>query len=139
MATPQIPDMVDVHVGKQMRFRRKLLKMSQEVLAEALNITFQQIQKYEKGANRVSASKMYQAAQVLNVPVSYFFEGLVDGGTPDTENSKVDMVLREFVYTAEGLEIAQKFPMIQNPNFRRQVLSLVRAFTDDAGDTEIAA
>src|SRR5579862_3698153 len=98
---PEIPDQerapnpIDVHVGLQVRLRRKELKVSQERLAEALGLTFQQVQKYERGANRVSASKLYEIARALHVPVGWFFEGLSieaqsgldgDGETPFARN-----------------------------------------------------
>src|SRR5271170_2236566 len=72
------PNPIDVHVGLQVRLRRKELKISQEKLAESLGLTFQQVQKYERGANRISASKLYEIARALRAPVSYFFDGLAD-------------------------------------------------------------
>src|ERR1700750_3211772 len=81
---PEIPDLerapnpIDIHVGLQVRLRRKELKISQEKLAETLDLTFQQVQKYERGANRISASKLYEIARTLRVPIGWFFEGLSD-------------------------------------------------------------
>ena len=79
---------VDIHVGHRVRIRRKFLGMSQEHLAGHLDVTFQQIQKYELGANRISASKLYEIGQALSVPVKYFFEGF---GDTDTENSSISV------------------------------------------------
>src|SRR6188768_2616137 len=80
------PNPVDLHVGGRVRMRRTLLGVSQEQLADSLGLTFQQVQKYERGANRVSASKLYESARALQAPVSFFFEGLadpLDGGDGD--------------------------------------------------------
>jgi transcriptional regulator with XRE-family HTH domain len=122
------PNPVDVHVGTRIRMRRKVLGMSQEKLAERLGLTFQQVQKYERGANRVSASKLYQAARALQTPISYFFEGLVE---PEAEDgSKADSTERaigDFLSTPEGLELAAVFPKIRDAGVRRQMLELVRA------------
>ena len=74
------PNPIDLHVGARIRMRRRLLGVSQERLAEALGLTFQQVQKYERGANRVSASKLYEIARTLQTPVTYFFDGLADAG-----------------------------------------------------------
>ena len=122
------PNPVDVHVGTRIRMRRKVLGMSQEKLAERLGLTFQQVQKYERGANRVSASKLYQAARALQTPISYFFEGLAE---PDSESgAKADSAERaigDFLSTPEGLELASVFPKIRDAGVRRQMLELVRA------------
>ena len=75
---PRSPNPVDIHVGARVRLRRKILKMSQEKLGERLGVTFQQVQKYERGANRVGASRLWKIAEVLDVPIGFFFEGLSD-------------------------------------------------------------
>ena len=80
--TEEAPNPVDVHVGRRVRLRRKELGVSQAWLADRLGLTFQQVQKYERGANRISASKLYQIASVLEVPITYFFEGLDDPAAP---------------------------------------------------------
>lgn len=99
---------VDLYVGARLRIRRKMMGLSQTQVADALGITFQQIQKYERGANRISASKLYDAAKLLQAPVSYFFEGLneTDGGVDDGFAQR----MTEFVSTPEGLELASLFP-----------------------------
>ena len=133
------PNPVDLYVGGRVRMRRKLLGVSQDQLAEALGLTFQQVQKYERGANRVSASKLYQIAKALQVPVSFFFDGLADltnGETGDPVTSNVERGIQAFLSTPEGLELAQLFPRIHRGRVRRQVLDLVRTMTDDMDSDE---
>ena len=127
------PNPVDLHVGGRVRMRRKMLGVSQERLADALGLTFQQVQKYERGANRVSASKLYDIARFLGVPVSYFFEGLADPSTPDAAaaDGRSEQAVHEFLMTAEGLELAAMFPKISRPQLRRRVLELVRSLADE--------
>ena len=128
------PNPVDVHVGGRIRMRRRVMGLSQEALADALELTFQQVQKYERGANRVSASKLFAAAHVLQVPVSYFFEGLPLPGQARDRNASAEEVeseIRTFLATTEGLELARRFPHIPNGRLRKQVLALVRALTDE--------
>ena len=117
------PNIVDVHVGGRIRLRRKLCGMSQEKLADALGLTFQQIQKYERGTNRVSASKLYEAATALGTPVAYFFEGL-EGDTKVAENT-VGEAIRSLFATSEGLELARHFARISRHDLRQQVLRLI--------------
>ena len=136
------PNPVDMHVGGRVRMRRKLLGVSQEQLAGALGLTFQQVQKYERGANRVSASKLYEIARTLQVPVSFFFDGLADplaGLEADSAGSQAERVVQEFLSTAEGMELAEVFPRIHRARVRRQVLDLVRSMADEATRTEAAA
>ena len=106
-----------------------MMGLSQTQVADALGITFQQIQKYERGANRISASKLYDAATLLQAPVSYFFEGLeeTDGGIDDGFAQR----MTEFVSTPEGLELASLFPRLADRRLRRRVVDLVRAMVDD--------
>lgn len=120
---------VDLYVGARLRIRRKMMGLSQTQVADALGITFQQIQKYERGANRISASKLYDAAKLLQAPVSYFFEGLdeTDGGIDDGFAQR----MTEFVSTPEGLELASLFPRLADRRLRRRVVDLVRAMVDD--------
>ena len=126
------PNPVDLHVGGRVRMRRRMLGVSQERLAEALGLTFQQVQKYERGANRVSASKLYAIAAALQVPVTYFFAGL-----PDTETSgdgvdpAREQSIQAFLRTPEGVELASGLPKITRPHLRRVVLDLVRAAAED--------
>ena len=128
------PNPVDLHVGGRVRMRRRMLGVSQERLAEALGLTFQQVQKYERGANRVSASKLYDIARFLSAPVAYFFEGLTDpieAGAGEREASGSEQLVHDFLMTAEGLELAATFPRIQRPRLRRRLLDLVRTLVED--------
>ena len=128
------PNPVDLHVGGRVRMRRKVLGVSQERLAEALGLTFQQVQKYERGANRVSASKLYEIARFLAAPVSYFFEGLSDPAIPGAGaavSEGPEQVVHDFLMTPEGLELASAFPRIRRPRLRRRILELVRALIDE--------
>ncbi len=126
------PNHVDLHVGGRVRMRRKMLDMSQDQLADAIGLTFQQVQKYERGANRISASKLYEIARTLQVPVSFFFDGLADPVT--TEPTEViekarasERIVSEFLSTPEGMELAELFPKIDRGPLRRQIVDLVRA------------
>jgi transcriptional regulator with XRE-family HTH domain len=132
---PRSPNAVDIHVGARIRMRRKMLNVSQEHLADSLKLTFQQVQKYERGANRVSASKLYEIARTLQVPVSFFFEGLPDPVSHESDETAAaaDRLVTDFLNTAEGLELAAMFPRIGRGRVRRQVLDLVRAMADEAG------
>lgn len=128
------PNPIDIHVGSRVRMRRKLLGVSQEKLADALKLTFQQVQKYERGVNRVSASKLWEAAGFLNVEVSYFFEGLTSrGGEPGFAESESERYAHDFLMTTEGVELASLFPRM-SPKQRRRILELVRTLTDDDAD-----
>ncbi len=128
------PAAVDVHVGARVRMRRRFLGLTQQTLAEALGLTFQQVQKYERGANRVSASKLYEIAFALNTSVSYFFDGLADPaleGDDDGQAQAIERSVREFLLTAEGLELAGLYPRIDDAKVRRQLLELVRVIAED--------
>ena len=129
------PEEVDIHVGARIRMRRRFLGLTQQQLAEHLGLTFQQVQKYERGANRVSASKLYEIARALQTPVPYFFEGLTESGQTGTDEARgAELSIREFLLTSEGQELASLYPQIQHARLRRQVLELVRTIAEDAGD-----
>lgn len=121
------PHPVDRHVGLRIRIRRKEVGVSQERLAEALGITFQQVQKYERGANRVSASKLWEIARALNTGVGYFYEGLGEG-----DPSAPQIGAQDFMLSSEGLELMAAFPRIQKASLRRRLVELVRAVADEA-------
>lgn len=130
-------NMVDSHVGGRVRMRRKLMGIRQDQLAEAIGLTFQQVQKYERGSNRISASKLYDIAEVLNVDMGFFFEGLPDpvgGEAVDEAGQSVDRTVRAFLETPEGLELASIFPQIARGKIRRQILDLVRTMADEVED-----
>jgi len=108
--------------------------MSQQHLAGALGLTFQQVQKYERGANRVSASKLYDVARTLQVPLSFFFAGLPSpesGAAEDPATTRAERLVREFLATNEGAELAQLFPRIPQAGVRRQILQLVKASAEE--------
>ena len=123
------PNPVDKHVGSRMRTRRLLAGMSQEKLGEALGITFQQIQKYEKGTNRISASRLQQAAKVLNVPVEYFYEGgpQLDATQAGFAEAASSDYVSDFLMTNEGVQLMRAFLRIKEPNVRRRVIDLIDA------------
>ncbi len=133
------PNPVDLHVGARIRMRRKILGVSQERLAEDLGLTFQQIQKYERGANRVSASKLYEIAKSLQSSVAYFFEGLADT-TGEGVAEGGEPFVHDFLMTSEGLELAALFPRITRPKVRRRILELVRSMAEEeaAGEDDEA-
>lgn len=123
------PNPIDKHVGARVRMRRLMIGMSQGKLGEALDVTFQQVQKYEKGANRIGASRLQQLARVLDVPPSYFFEGAPAGdgsvagfAEPDSNSYVVD-----FLSTNEGLQLNRAFAAIKDPKVRKKILDLVQS------------
>jgi transcriptional regulator with XRE-family HTH domain len=133
------PHPVDRHVGLRIRMRRKELGISQERLAEALGLTFQQVQKYERAANRVSASKLFEIARALNANVSYFYEGLV--AAEESEGvAAPSLDAQAFLLMPEGAELAAMFPKLARARVRRKVVELVRvlAETDDSGLAAVA-
>ena len=127
------PHPVDRHVGLHIRMRRKALGISQERLAEALGRTFQQVQKYERGANRVSASKLWEIARALKTNVAYFYEGLEDEADAASRGF-MGANAQEFLLTPEGMELAATFPKVRRPGLRRKVLDLVRAMAEMEAD-----
>ncbi len=124
------PSPVDAHVGARIRLRRKLLGLSQQQLAEQLGLTFQQVQKYERGVNRVSASKLYETAQVLQASVMHFFEGLDGHAEVPAASAAGETAVNSFLMTTEGLELATLFPRIPKGRMRHQVLELVRTLAE---------
>jgi transcriptional regulator with XRE-family HTH domain len=135
------PNPVDTHVGSRVRLRRTMLGMSQEKLGESLGITFQQIQKYEKGSNRIGASRLQRMSEVLNVPVAFFFEdapGGVNGKNGFSEASGPDYVV-DFLSSSEGLQLNRAFVRIADPKVRRRVIDLVRTLADTASAPEAEA
>jgi transcriptional regulator with XRE-family HTH domain len=118
-----VPDPIDVHVGARIRTRRLLIGMNQETLARALDLTFQQVQKYEGGANRVSASRLSQIAKVLGVPIAYFFTGLESVGAADAHERE----MRERIQRPETIELIRSYYAIADQGLRRQFLDMVKA------------
>lgn len=120
---------VDVHVGKRIRQRRWLTGMTQQKLAELVGIKFQQIQKYETGANRVSASRLWDIADALGVPVSFFFEGLKDEEVP--EGAPMDGLPADLMADKEAMELVRSYYAIPE-NQRRRLFELARVLSDVA-------
>ncbi len=136
MQKKKIPNPIDRHVGSRVRMRRMLIGMSQEKLGEALSLTFQQIQKYEKGANRISASKLQQIAKILGVPVEFFFEGAPVGEAPASggfAEMPSPSYVSDFLSTSEGVQLTKAFVRIKDARVRRRIVDLVAAI---AGDEE---
>ena len=126
MAT-KAPNPIDKYVGSRVRMRRIMLGMSQEKLGEALGLTFQQIQKYEKGTNRVGASRIQQISEILQVPVSFLFEGgptSTTGGNGFSEGTSPTYVA-DFLATSEGLALTRAFTRITDTKLRRSIVDLV--------------
>ncbi|MCC2098984.1 MAG: helix-turn-helix transcriptional regulator [Hyphomicrobiales bacterium] len=140
MANKKQPNPIDIHVGSRVRLRRMMLGMSQEKLGEQLGITFQQIQKYEKGTNRIGASRLQHIARVLSVPVSFFFEDAPASPAPDgaglAEPESANYIV-DFLSSSEGLQLNKAFVRVKDPKQRRRIIDLVRAMageeSDDAG------
>lgn len=129
------PNPVDVHVGARVRLRRTLLGMSQERLGEALGLTFQQVQKYERGANRIGASRLFDLARALQVPVGFFFDDLPDG-VSEGELSAVPAQGDDPMQRRETIELVRAFYRIQDPGARRRLYELTRSIADaiDGGE-----
>ena len=125
---PRAAGVVDVHVGTRIRLRRKSMKMSQEQLGEQLGITFQQVQKYERGTNRVGASRLWHISKVLQVPVQYFYDGLPDG--VETDDNPQPPEIYQFINSSDGVALATAVTQIQNKAVRRQILELARSLAE---------
>jgi transcriptional regulator with XRE-family HTH domain len=129
--TGKRPNPTDIYVGSRVRMRRKMLGLSQEKLGEKLGITFQQIQKYEKGTNRVGASRLQAMAAALDVPISFFFPDTAptaEGGGLQEEGAAF---LSDFMSSSEGLELSRAFVRIRNTKVRRKLVELVRTLGDE--------
>ena len=138
--TKRKPNPIDVQVGGRVRLRRTMEKISQEKLGEALGVTFQQIQKYEKGTNRIGASRMQKIAETLRVPVAFFFEDSSTGTGAHTaggmaEASSSNYVV-DFLSTAEGIELNRAFVRITNSTIRRRIIDMVRTLANETGRPE---
>ncbi len=133
------PNPIDRHVGSRVRMRRVMLRMSQEKLGEALGLTFQQVQKYEKGTNRIGASRLQQISRRLDVPPAYFFEGAPSFETianPEpghigvAEDSNTPYIA-DFLSTAEGLHLNMAFARIHDPKIRKRIVDLVSSLAGE--------
>lgn len=133
--TPRGPDQIDVHVGSRLRLRRVMLNMSQTQLADQLGVSFQQVQKYERGTNRMGASRLFQVATALAVPVTYFYEGLglpvaACADAPANQDTGADAAVYEFIQSPDGVALARCFVDLGQP-VRRRVIDLVRTVSTE--------
>jgi transcriptional regulator with XRE-family HTH domain len=129
------PNPIDVHVGSRVRLRRMLIGMSQEKLGEQLGLTFQQVQKYEKGTNRIGASRLFQIARILSVPVQFFYDDMAEAmPRPPSGFAEADGAenVMEFVSSSEGLSLNRSYTRIKDPNLRRRVLDLIKTLAGEA-------
>jgi transcriptional regulator with XRE-family HTH domain len=130
------PNPIDKHVGSRVRMRRMMLSMSQEKLGGALGLTFQQVQKYEKGTNRIGASRLQQISHILQVPVAFFFEGApashphIDGMG---EAAPSPTYVSDFLATSDGLALTKAFMEIKEPKLRRRIVDLVEEIAGREG------
>jgi transcriptional regulator with XRE-family HTH domain len=139
MADEKRPHPIDVHVGGRVRLRRTMLGMSQDKLADSLGLTFQQVQKYEKGVNRIGASRVFEISRILGVPIQFFYDdydadtgrsyGFAEQGPDD------GAAMMELLNTPEGVQLCKHFASISDPKIRKRVLELVKSLSDgdDAG------
>jgi transcriptional regulator with XRE-family HTH domain len=126
-AAKKAPNPIDKHVGSRVRMRRMMLAMSQEKLGDALGLTFQQVQKYEKGTNRIGASRLQQISHILQVPVAFFFEGApnLHGSTEGMKEAPSPAYVSDFLATSEGLSLTKAFMRIKEAKLRRRIVDLV--------------
>ncbi len=136
------PHPVDIHVGRRLRLKRTVLGLSQEAVGKEIGVTFQQIQKYERGINRMGASRLYDFAKALGVQVSYFFEGYGEYvndagmilGAAEPEAAKFE---HEKINNRETLEVMRAYYRIKNPSVRKRIIELIKAFAEDsAGEVD---
>jgi transcriptional regulator with XRE-family HTH domain len=128
------PNPIDKHVGSKVRMRRMMMSMSQEKLGDALGLTFQQVQKYEKGTNRIGASRMQQISNILQVPVSFFFDGApnMPGHTGGLSEAPSPVYVSDFLATSDGLALTKAFMRIKSAKLRRRIVDLVEQMAVDA-------
>jgi transcriptional regulator with XRE-family HTH domain len=138
--TKKAPNPIDKHVGSRVRMRRMMLGMSQEKLGDALALTFQQVQKYEKGTNRIGASRLQQISHILQVPVAFFFEGaphLADGSmiADNLDSAPSPTYVSDFLATSDGLSLTKAFMRIPDPKLRRRIVDLVQQIAGEDTDS----
>jgi transcriptional regulator with XRE-family HTH domain len=127
------PNPIDKHVGSRVRMRRMMLGMSQEKLGDSLGLTFQQVQKYEKGTNRIGASRLQQISLILQVPVSFFFEGAPPppGKPGGFAEAPSPAYVTDFLATTDGLSLTKAFMQIKSPKLRRRIVELVEEMSGE--------
>jgi len=120
---------IDIQVGNRVRIRRMLIGMSQERLGDLLGLTFQQVQKYEKGVNRIGAGRLFEVSRILNVPIGFFYEGVnTQPGAGEPEGAPPVM---EFVSSGEGLQLSLAFMKIKDAKVRKRMLDLVKSLAEE--------
>jgi transcriptional regulator with XRE-family HTH domain len=130
--TKKTPNPIDRHVGSRVRMRRMMVSMSQEKLGDRLGITFQQVQKYEKGTNRIGASRLHQISSILGVPVAFFYEGAPNpDGVPGSPEAGNPPYVSDFLATSEGLALTKAFMKVSDPKLRRRIVDLVEAIVGE--------
>jgi transcriptional regulator with XRE-family HTH domain len=127
------PHAIDRHVGNRVRMRRKMQGMTQEKLGDALGLTFQQVQKYEKGTNRIGAGRLQHIASIQQVPISFFFEGAPGSSSSVLEDGPSSAYVSDFYATSDGLALTKAYMRIQNAKLRRCIVELVKQI---AGEDE---
>src|SRR6266705_3730532 len=129
----KVPNPIDKHVGSRVRMRRMMLGMSQEKLGDAFGLTFQQVQEYEKGTNRISASRLQQSAHILQVPVTFFFDGAPSvPGAPHAKGAAPSPdYVADFLATSAGLALIKAFTQIKDAKLRRRIVGLVEEIAGD--------
>ena len=120
---------IDIHVGARLRSRRKALGITQDELGRALGVSFQQIQKYERGSNRISSARLFEVARVLKVSIGYFYQGL-DHTQGVFERFPAEKHVQDFLMTAEGIELAEAFQRVRGPKTRRRIADLIQAMIE---------
>jgi transcriptional regulator with XRE-family HTH domain len=129
-----MPHPVDIHVGKRLRLRRTILGLSQEAIGNAIGVTFQQVQKYERGVNRMGSSRLFEFSKILSVPVSYFFEDMekpVNSHTPAGVAEEAAPYEHERMASRETLEMMRAYYRIPDPRARKRIFELIKALADD--------
>jgi transcriptional regulator with XRE-family HTH domain len=126
------PNPVDKHVGSRVRMRRRMLAMSQGKLGDALGLTFQQVQKYEKGTNRIGAGRLQEISHILQVPIAFFYEDALDGTARrvSVEDTRSLALLDDFISSPDGLRLVQSFMRIERADVRRRIVALVQEISD---------
>ncbi len=124
---------IDLQVGNRVRIRRMLIGMSQERLGDLLGLTFQQVQKYEKGVNRIGAGRLFEVSRILNVPIDFFYEGVAAqlAGQPGMSEPEGAPPVMEFVSSGEGLQLSLAFMKIKDAKVRKRVLDLVKSLAEE--------
>ena len=122
---------IDIQVGNRVRIRRMLIGMSQERLGDLLGLTFQQVQKYEKGVNRIGAGRLFEMARILNVPVDFFYEGVNSAPRPGGDAEGEGAPVMEFISSGEGLQLSLAFMKIKDAKVRKRVLDLVKSLAEE--------